>query len=826
MGNAPNKYIDVLLPLSIPNLFTYHLSSESYFDIQAGARVLVQFGKRKIYTALVVAIHANKPTNYQTKEIIDVLDEKPIIQEYQLKFWEWIAQYYMCHLGEVYTAALPSGLKPESETRLYPGKKEETFQLSLLHETILEQVFDTPGINILTLESRLNKKNLLVHIKKLAENKLLQFDEAVGYKVKAKTAWYVTLHEAYRTNERLQHITDHLERKAPKQNDILMAYLLLSGFPQTDRLVVTRDELLEKAQATPANLKALEKKGVFILEEKEVSRLSRQEEEVQPIAELSPEQELAYQEITAGFQQKDVMLLHGVTSSGKTEIYIKLIHETIAQGKQVLFLLPEIALTTQIIVRLRKVFGNKVGVFHSKYSNSERVEVWNNVMGNVLKGTEPYQIVLGVRSSVFLPFKNLGLVIIDEEHENSFKQYDPAPRYHARDIAIVLGHMQKAKILLGSATPSIESYHNAQTGKYGLVELTKRFRDIQLPEITLVDTVKARKQKRMHSNFTQDLIDEIRQTLENKQQVILFQNRRGFSQFLECSDCGWVPYCVHCDVSMTYHKFTNRVVCHYCGYSQPNPEGCHACGSIHIEAQGYGTERIEDSVLELFPEVKVKRLDLDSTRSKTSHEKIIASFQKGETDILIGTQMVTKGLDFDNVMLVGVMNADTLLNFPDFRAFERTYQLLSQVGGRSGRKHGRGKVFIQTANRNHPTLKMVVNNDYVQLFNTELEERKSFTYPPFFRLIRITIRHKDKDKVNEVSKLIARDLKSIKNVLVLGPQYPLVARTFNTYQKCIYTKFPRQVSQAAIKTEIKSLINKTLMQAGKGVQTVMDVDPY
>ena len=821
-------YIDVLLPLSIPNLYTYHFQTEHPERLKVGARILVQFGKRKIYTALIVEIHNRKPIEYETKEIIDILDENPIIQPFQLKFWQWIAQYYMCHLGEVFTAALPSGLKPESETKLYPGNPAENLQnLTDLQQTIMEQVYESPGITILTLESRLKKKSLLVQARKLVEQELLVFDESVHQKVKPKTAWYVTLNEEYRNNERLQHLADILERRARKQNDILITYLMLTKFPELDQLTIKRDDLLKRANATPVNLKALAEKGVFHLEEQEVSRLQMKQGEVYKFPILNKPQQKAYEEIKEGFSKEQVVLLHGVTSSGKTEIYIKLIEEVIKNGKQVLFLLPEIALTSQIINRLRKVFGEKVGIYHSKYSNAERVEVWNNVMGRTLPGKEAYQVILGVRSSVFLPFHNLGLVIIDEEHENSFKQYDPAPRYHARDIAVVLAALNKANVIMGSATPSIESYFNAQLGKYILVELTQRYRDIQLPEITLLDTAKARKQKRINQNFTDDLTNAIKETLDNNHQVILFQNRRGYSQFIECTDCGWVPYCVHCDVSMTYHKYTNRLVCHYCGYSQPKPDGCHACGSLSLETQGFGTERIEDIISELIPEAKVKRLDLDSTRSKSSLEKIIAEFQNKEVDILIGTQMVTKGLDFDNVMLVGVMNADTLLNFPDFRAFERSYQLLSQVGGRAGRKLGQGKVLIQTANPKHPVLQLVVKNNYLQLYANELEERKKFVYPPFFRLIRITIKHRDKEKVNTAGVSIAQQLHAINEITVLGPQYPLVARTFNTYQKCIYIKFARQSNQANLKSLVQSIMNKTLVSPqGKGVQLVVDVDPF
>ena len=829
MSEQGSKYIDVLLPLAIPNLYTYHFDPLKNPQIKAGGRVLVQFGKRKIYTALVVELHNRKPAAYDTKEIIDVLDENPIVQPFQLKLWQWMAQYYMCNTGEVFAAALPSGLKPESETKLFPGETiADEKDVSPQQYSILEQVYESPGINILTIESRLKKKGLLVQAKKLVEKGFLLFDETIKQKAKPKTAWYITLERDYQNNDRLQHLADKLERRAPKQNDILLTYLMLTKFPSLEsNLTIARDELLLKANATPSNMKALVDKGIFKQEEKEISRLNENIDVVNEISELSEVQQQAFLQIKTGFREKEVALLHGVTSSGKTEIYIKLINEVITEGRQVLFLLPEIALTAQIIERLRRVFGDKVGVYHSKYSNAERVEVWNNVMGRTISGKEPYQVILGVRSSIFLPFKNLGLIIVDEEHENTFKQYDPAPRYHARDVAVVLAQLNNAKVLLGSATPSVESYQNALSGKYALVELKQRYRNIQLPEIYLIDTAKARKQKRMHDNFSQDLIDAIKETLANKHQVILFKNRRGYAQFIECADCGWVPYCVHCDVSMTYHKFTNRLVCHYCGYSQPKPDGCHACGSTSIETLGYGTERIEDTVKDLFPDIKVQRLDLDSTRNKTAHEKIILAFQKGEVDILIGTQMVTKGLDFENVMLVGVMNADSLLNFPDFRAFERSYQLLSQVGGRAGRKHGQGKVLIQTANPKHQVLKHVVENDFTQMFQDELSEREKFVYPPFFRLIRLTVKHRDKEKVNAVSKQLAVHYAQVNGLSVLGPQYPLVARTFNTYQKCIYIKFARESSQKKLKQYMHEINSKMLTSdLGKGVQLIVDVDPY
>ncbi|MEA2105642.1 MAG: primosomal protein N' [Bacteroidota bacterium] len=824
MSNSP-VFVDVILPLPLKQLFTYSIPKPLEKSVTTGKRVIVQFGRRKIYAAIIHTIHCKKPADYETKDILSVLDDKPIVNESQLKLWQWIADYYMCSLGEVFKAALPSGLKLESETKvIYNAKNIKNEIFTSTESLVLDFLERTNIAKVNDIAQALNKKDALPIIKSLIDKKAVILEEKLKESYKPRTETYIELHESITTEKQLNEAFDSL-KKAHRQLDVLISFIHLSGkFSKKEPAEVSRQSLIKKTGANHQNIQSLIKKNILTEYKKTASRLDYSSTNVKEAKQLSIAQEQAYQSIQKHFDEKQVVLLHGVTSSGKTEIYIQLIQEQIEQGKQVLYLLPEIALTAQIINRLKSVFGNRVGIYHSKFNDGERVEVYQNV----LKSTKEshYDIILGVRSSLFLPFSNLGLIIIDEEHENTYKQYDPAPRYNARDTAIVLAQIHHAKVLLGTATPSIESYFNAKTDKYGLVELNSRFQEIKLPEIILSDTLNARKKKQMKSHFSPILLDNIKQSLENNEQIILFQNRRGFAPFLECETCGWIPYCTHCDVSMTYHKQHNELVCHYCGYTIKNPKVCKACGNASLTTRGFGTEKIEDEIKIFFPDAKVKRMDLDSTRSKYAYENIIAGFEQGKTDILIGTQMISKGLDFDNVALVGILNADNMLNYPDFRAFERSYQLMAQVSGRAGRKNKQGKVIIQTSHPEHQILQFVLDNKYQEMYKSQLFERKNFNYPPFCRLIYISIKHKKADVVDKSSNFLANNLKKIFGKRVLGPESPVISRIQNMYIKKILIKIERQRSfKKAKKLLDEQIIQLITMENYKTIQVSIDVDP-
>ncbi len=818
-------FANVILPLPLKQLFTYSIPESLKNQAKAGKRVIVQFGKRKIYAAIVHSVHNNKPKEYKTKDIISVLDDKPIVNDSQLKLWQWIANYYMCSLGEVFKASLPSGLKLESETKvIYNAKniKNETFTST--ESLVLDFLEKTNIAKVNDVANALNKKDALPVIKSLIDKKAVILEEKLKESYKPRTETYINLHPSIKTEKQLNKVFDSL-KNAPKQLDVVMSFIHLSGkFMKKETADVSRKALIKKSETNHQIIKSLIKKNILTEYEKTASRLEHSKTNSKEAKQLSIAQGQAFQSIQKHFEEKQVVLLHGVTSSGKTEIYIQLIQEQIEKGKQILYLLPEIALTAQIINRLKSVFGNRVGIYHSKFNDGERVEVYQNVLKK--DKDNHYDIILGVRSSLFLPFSNLGLIIVDEEHENTYKQYDPAPRYNARDSAIVLAQIHKAKVLLGTATPSIESYFNSKTGKYGLVELNSRFQEIKLPEIILSDTLRARKKKQMKSHFSPALLDNIKESLENNEQIILFQNRRGFAPFLECDTCGWIPYCSHCDVSMTYHKQHNELVCHYCGYTIDNPKVCKACGNASLSTRGFGTEKIEDEIKIFFPDAKVKRMDLDSTRSKFAYEKIIGGFEQGEIDILIGTQMVSKGLDFDNVALVGILNADNMLNFPDFRAFERSYQLMAQVSGRAGRKNKQGKVIIQTSNPEHQILQYVLDNKYEEMYKSQLFERKNYNYPPFCRLIYISLKHKKAEVVNKSSAHLADNLKKIFGKRVLGPESPVISRVQNMYIKKILIKIERQRSfQKAKQLLEEQIIHLVTMDHFKTIQISIDVDP-
>jgi len=732
----------------------------------------------------------------------------------------------MCSIGEVFKAALPSGLKLESETKvIYNPENIEHKKFNSTETLLLDYLSNKNIASINEISAALERKDALPIIKTLLDKKAVLLEEKLRENYKPKTESYIQLDDSINNESQLNEIFDSLNR-APKQLEVLMTYIKLSGkFMNSGKVSeVSKKSLINESKSSSAIIKSLIEKNILVEYDKNVSRLNEDFEEKKEIKELSESQQVAYSSIQKQFKEKDTILLHGVTSSGKTEIYIHLIKEQIEQGKQVLYLLPEIALTAQIINRLKSVFGNRVGIYHSKFSDSERVEVYQNILepGNQLK----YDIILGVRSSLFLPFSNLGLIIVDEEHENTYKQYDPAPRYNARDCSMVLAQLHQAKVLLGTATPSIESYFNAKAGKYGFVELKTRFKSIKLPEIHLVDILRAKKRKEMRSHFTSALIDNIKDSLALDEQVILFQNRRGFAPYLECDMCGWIPYCTNCDVSLTYHRHQNELVCHYCGYTIRAPKTCKSCGHTAVQTRGFGTEKIEDEIKIFFPEAKVARMDLDSTRKKNAYHNIISDFEDGEIDILIGTQMVSKGLDFDNVSLVGILNADNMLNYPDFRAFERSFQLMSQVSGRAGRKNKQGKVIIQTSKPEHPILQFVLDNRYEEMYKSQLLERKNFKYPPFYRLINISVRHKNKDVAEKAAHQLGVSLRKVFSKRVLGPEPPIISRVQNYFIQNIILKIERERSfQKAKQLLDEQIINLITTDQYKSINISIDVDP-
>ena len=758
-------FVNVILPIPLQRLFTYRITAAESEFLQKGMRIAVPFGKKKIYTALVYKIHREEPDAYKAKSIHQILDDKPIVTDLQLKHWEWISEYYMCSLGDVYRAALPSAFLLESETVVFknPSFKDE-FILTDSEYLVFEAFNQQAQLSVIEITKILSKKNIFPLLKSMFEKQAVLLKEEIYEQYKPKLVKYIRLHKKHADDKALNSLVESVQR-AKLQHQALLTYFSLHA--QTKKPVKVKD-LQEKAAVSAAVLKGLVAKEILEFYHIQVDRVSFKEEDGQ-LKELNVFQDKALEEIETSFVDKSVTLLHGVTSSGKTEVYAKLIQKQIEQGKQVLFLLPEIALTTQLIGRLKKYFGGKISVFHSKYSMNERVEVYTNV----LSSKEKAQIVLGARSSLFLPFSNLGLIIVDEEHETSYKQFEPSPRYHARDAAIILAHIHGAKTILGSATPSLESYYNATNHKYGLVKLTKRYGEVQLPEIELVDIKEKHRKKRMTGNFSDRLILEIQEALNHKEQVILFQNRRGFSPVVECETCAVSPQCPNCDVSLTFHKYKKELRCHYCNYRQAMPLNCSACGSTKLSTIGFGTEQIELELNELFPDVNVGRMDLDTTRGKYGYQKIIGAFQEQEIDILVGTQMLSKGLDFGKVSLVGVMNADNMLNFPDFRAHERTFQMMVQVAGRSGRSKKRGKVIIQTFNPYHQILQQVSINDYDSMYKEQLEDRWQFHYPPFYRILKITLRHRDLMTLDKAAEWFGQSLTNAFKENVLGLLHPV-----------------------------------------------------
>lgn len=814
-------FVEVILPLSLAKTFTYSVSEAEYHYIRKGMRVAVPFGKSKIYTALVIEIHQNKPTLYEAKEIHQILDENPIVTEIQIAHWQWIASYYMCAIGDVYRGAMPSALLLESETII--SQKQDVFvDESLLSDDeflVYEALQQQNSLKVQDIISILNKKNIFPVIQKLIDKNILVLQEEMLENYTPKLIRYVKLHSKYDSNEGLGELLEIL-KNAHKQKEIVLRFFQLKA---SEKKPITVKKLTEVANATSAIVKALIEKEIFEEYYIQVDRVNFSGKSKEEQLQLSKEQQIAFEEIKECFSEKDVCLLHGVTSSGKTEIYIKLIEEYLETGKQILYLLPEIALTTQLVGRLRDYFGNKVAVFHSKYSNNERVEVWQQVLAHTPKA----QIVIGARSALFLPFSNLGFIIVDEEHEQTFKQVDPSPRYHARDASIVLANYHKAKVVLGSATPSIETYYNTQSGKYGLVEISKRFGNVMMPEIELVDLKDKYFRKKMSGHFSDTLIQEITTALSLGEQVILFQNRRGYSPVIECLTCGHVPQCPQCDVSLTYHKHKNQLRCHYCGYSMAKPNNCHSCTSVHLTTKGFGTEQIQQELVELFPNSKIGRMDQDTTRGKYGFEKIIDSFKNREVEILVGTQMLAKGLDFDNVSLVGIMNADNMLYHPDFRAFERSFQMMTQVSGRSGRSEKRGKVIIQTYNPEHNTIQQVVSNNYEGMYKEQLYERQIYKYPPYFKLIKLTLKHRDFDKLKEGSMWLYQVMQLNLTIPVLGPEEPPISRIRNEYIRTIMIKIPQNQSLQGTKKTIQKMLNSFESVAQyRAIKIAVNVDFY
>ncbi len=826
MSERKTFFADIILPLAVDLTFTYRVPFELNDTIKNGVRVVVPFGKSKLYTGIVVRVHEEIPKEYQAKYIEHVLDESPIITGKQLKLWKWISEYYMAPIGDVMNAALPGNFKLASETKivLHPDFDRNYDELNDKEYLIVEALDVQDTLDLKEISQILQQKSVHALIKKLIDRRVVMSVEEMRYKYTPKTATFVQLNSQFSQEEVLSELVNELEQdgRKKKQFEALMHYLKAGGFTQNTASPVRRSELVD-AGASLSALNTLEKNGILESLRLEISRLNSEDTTLTETKELSPEQTTALQQIRESFQEKDVCLLHGVTGSGKTEIYVELIQEQLAQGRQVLFLLPEIALTTQLIDRLSAYFGDLIGVYHSKFNQNERVEIWNSVLRD---DPTKFRIILGARSSVFLPFKSLGLIIVDEEHENTFKQYDPSPRYHARDVSIVLSHLHGAKTLLGTATPSIETYFNAQEGKYGFVELSKRFGGIQMPEIQCADLKKERRRKTMHSLFSSFLLEEMKTALDNKEQIILFQNRRGYTPIWICEVCNWSPKCKNCDVSLTYHKHSNMLKCHYCSYTIPPVGTCSNCGSNRLHMHGFGTEKVEDELSLLLPGVTISRLDLDSTRSKDGYQKILEQFGKKEVDVLVGTQMVTKGLDFDNVSLVGILDADMMLRYPDFRSFERSFQLMSQVAGRAGRRNKRGKVIIQTGTPEHWIIQQVMHHDYVTMYKQELIERKNFGYPPYTKLIYLTLKHKSEQQLEGSAADLAQQLKAVFGSRIIGPEYPLVRKIQNSYIKIIRIKMEREASHKKIKGRLQEIINQFYASpVNKSVRISIDVDP-
>jgi len=813
-------FADVLLPLALGKPFTYAVTPRDYDILKPGFRVAVSFGKSKIYTAIVVKLHATPPQRYTPKFIEMILEESPSVTLKQLAFWDWLSDYYQSKLGDIVRAALPTTFLLESETIVVKKNISPEIKSALDDDAFLiYEALEVKALSIKEIIEILGKKSVLGLLQDLFSRGVVDIHQKLSEKYKPKLVRYVRLFSSVLETNKLEDIFDSL-KNAPKQKQLLMG--VFDQNPKGDEWKKIK-ELLHKTGSGAAALKALINKGILEEQNLREDRLLYDFKKRDQDKALSLAQQKSLKEITTSFDHKSVVLFQGVTGSGKTEVYIELIAQAIKKGEQVLYLLPEISLTPQMVQRLQERFGTEVTVYHSKFSVHERTEVWNNILSKDVRA----KIIVGTRSALFLPFQNLGLLIVDEEHELSYKQFDPSPRYHARDSAIVLAGIHQAKVLLGSATPSIESSFNRIADKYGWVQLHERYGSVELPEIVTVDLKLAHKKKQIKGGFTQTLIKEMEQTLAMGKQIILFQNQRGYAPVMECLDCGHMPHCHQCDVTLTYHQYTDQLKCHYCGYQIAVPEKCHACGLPNLSTKGMGTQQIQQQVTDLFPEVEVARMDWDTTRGKWAFDKLIHSFASQEVKILVGTQMVVKGLDFKNVHLVGVLNADHLLNFPDFRAHERTYQMLSQVAGRAGRKELRGKVLIQTYQPQHVIIQQVIDGNYEQMLEQQLKDRKEYHYPPYNRLIRIVVNHTDMETVKKASEWIVNVLLQSYSGQLLGPIFPPIARVRNRYRMQILIKIGDQQSR----TRVKKIINKTLerfesIAMFRSCKVNLDVDPY
>ena len=821
-----NLYAQVILPLAVEGMYTYRVPEELHERISVGCRVLVSFGKKRIYSAIIYALHKDPPEEFKPKNILDLLDDQPLVGGEQIQLWDWMSSYYMCTHGEVMRAALPSGLRPESESKVrFNQDYEDEGVLDSFERLLLEVVKEQGELSVGELQMSGISKNPMTILKNLVEMGAVEVNEFIRYNVSPRSISYLRFSGDYRTEQALHGLLDQLGR-APKQQELVEKILDLTGTAHLEQAPPIKKKELTKIPGAAGALSALIKKGILEqFEKEELGQSSDSDRDGRPHNELNEEQEGALESIREQFTSQQTVLLHGVTSSGKTEIYIHLIREMMDKGKQVLYLLPEIALTTQIIVRIRQVFGHRVGVYHSRYNDSERVHVYRNLLG--LTDDETYSVVIGVRSAIFLPFKDLGMIIIDEEHENTYKQHDPAPRYHARDTAQVLALFHNARVLMGTATPSFESLYNAKNQKFGYVTLSNRYGLVEAPEMVVANIKTAIKRKQMVSHFTPQLNGAIKEALAHGEQIILFQNRRGYSHYIVCKDCGHIPKCGRCDVSLTYHRISGKLECHYCGHKENMPSGCPSCQGTNMSMQGFGTEKIEDELPLVFEGIRVGRLDTDTARSLVQTSKMIRNFEEGNLDVLIGTQMLSKGLDFSNVSLVGVLDADQMLHFPDFRAFERSYQLISQVSGRAGRRKTRGKVIIQTMDPDHPVIAYILQQDHEGLYKDQMEERQLFGYPPFKRMIRISFRHKIPSILDGATDLVARDLKHIFSGRIFGPQYPPVRKTHNYFTKQIIIKIEREASFERARELLKEVLDRLAgNEVFRSIRISIDVDPF
>ncbi len=818
--------MDVVVPVPIHQSFTYRVPFELNESMKVGTRVIVPFGRSKLLTGLVLAIHQNPPKKYAAKYVEHQLDEFPIVVEQQLKFWDWMSNYYMSPIGDVMNAALPSNLKLASETHVvvHPDFDSST-ELDDKVVLVLDALELQNSLTIKDITDILGIKTVQPYIKKWLDQKILLTLENLRDKFTEKTATYIQLQEEYQEEARLQGLLNDWSGQKNKESQLnALMQILSTGKYQNGQLESVAKKEIESLGVATSSLKSLEKNGVIQLYQQAISRLLDSHGlKTLSKPELTEAQTTALTQISDCFEKQRVCLLHGVTGSGKTEIYIHLIEEHLKQGDQILFLVPEIALTTQLVTRLTKYFGEQIGVYHSKFNQNERIEIWNKVLNN---DRNSFRIILGARSAVFLPFQQLGLVIVDEEQESSFKQYDPSPRYNGRDASVMLGYMHKAKVLMGSATPSMESYWNAKNGKYGLVQLTERYKDMAMPEILVADLKKERQRNKDFQFFSTFLVDEIKETLKAGKQVILFQNRRGYNPRWSCEVCSWTPHCVNCDVSLTYHKNSNALKCHYCGHFAQPMGTCHDCGSNRLKMIGFGTEKIEDEVGLIFPNATCGRLDLDTTRSKNGYEKVIDAFSSGAIDILIGTQMISKGLDFDNVHLVGIMDADSMLNRPDFRAYEKAFQMMTQVAGRAGRKHQRGRVIIQTGQVDHWVTEKVHQHDYLGFYGHEEIERKNFNYPPFAKMIDFTLKHRDEHVLNAGADQFASQLRTVFESRVIGPEFALIPRVNNRFIKNVKLKLEKGLSESKVKEKVHEIMNLFYSNSNnKSITISIDVDP-